>query len=318
MPSFKQDENGYKGEVRSRALLSDSFWVLTRSVDADSVDLIVQEKVAAASERIANRNRAAELGYVQSKYFEKKNQVRIHKSYVDDPAHLFRKGYFAFLHSDDDNEEHVHYFFTAEQIQEAWYVDEHDTYYCFSLTEERDYAPFRNLSRKRIRETISAGIRDLNGSIEILIWRDVAARRADTRLLGYPLGTYILTRPHGCPVVLHRDDEHQVSPLEARKDLYPTRGFFEWGYDGTGPTLLAASLLAHFLGGDLPTRGQINRLRDYLISRLERDNEVDHVIDTDMILRALACIPYPVVDIEGFTELEALYAETRQKYGKYL
>lgn len=109
--SYKQNENGYTGEARSKALLSNDFWILTRSVDADSADIIVQEKQRSKEHAIHNRAHTPALGYVQSKYFEGHNQVKIHRNYVDDPITPFRKGYFALIHTNDEHERHVHYFF---------------------------------------------------------------------------------------------------------------------------------------------------------------------------------------------------------------
>lgn len=316
MSGFKHDENGYKGEERSRAFLSDDFWILTRSVDADSTDVIVQERMASISDTIARRNRSVELGYIQSKFFEGKNQVKIHRSYVDDPRSPYRKGYFAFLHSNDEQDEHVHYFFTAREIQNHWYLNSKKDHYCFSLTEERRYEDFRNLGRKHIKERILEGVRDLRGSIESLIWSGFIAIRSDTRTLGDTPGNYILTRPHGCPTAIYKFDG-QAMPLDPRKDVVPTLGHFEWGYDGSGPMLLAASILTHFMAGEIPTRDEINAVKDYLIGRLERFNTTDHVIDASMILCALSYIPYPARETD-LGELTRLYAESLKKYAKYL
>lgn len=317
MCDYKKDENGYKGEERSRAFLSDHFWILTRSVDADSADIIVQERMESSADAIAKRNRSVELGYIQSKFFENKNQVRIHRSYVDDPVHPYRKGYFAFLHSNDAEDEHVHYFFSAEDIQQHWYLNSKQDHYCFSLTEERGYEAFRNLGRKHIKQKVLAGIRELRGSIESLIWRSFIANRSDTRMLGDTAGEYILTRPHGCPTAIYKVGG-EVRPLEPRKDVMPTLGHFEWGYYGTGPMLLAASILTHFMAGDIPRRDEINLVKDYLIGRLERFNETDHVIDASMILCALSYIPYPTKATELDARMKPVYEETLKKYEKYL
>lgn len=318
MTGFKQNENGYKGEERSRAFLSDDFWILTRSVDADSTDVIVQERMASTSEIIARRNRGVELGYIQSKFFEGKNQVKIHRNYVDDPTSPYRKGYFAFLHCNDEQDERVHYFFTAREIQKHWYLNNQADHYCFSLTKERKYEDFRNLSRKHIKEKILEGVRDLQGSIESLIWRGFTTIHSDTRTLGDTPGNYILTRPYGCPTAIYVLDG-QGMPLAPRKDVVSTPGHFEWGYGGSGPKLLAASILSHFMAGEIPTRDEINAVNDYLISRLERFNTTDHVIDASMILRALCYIPYQESERETDpSEVTKLCAESLKKYAKYL
>lgn len=319
MTGFKQNENGYKGEERSRAFLSDDFWILTRSVDADSTDVIVQERMASNSEIIEKRHRNAELGYIQSKFFEGKNQVEIHRSYVDDPKSQYRKGYFAFLHSNDEQGEPVHYFFTAEEIQKHWYLNSEESHYCFSLTKVRKYEDFRDLKRKHIKEKILDGIRILQVSIESLIWRGFTATHSDTRSLGDTTGKYILTRAHDCPIAIYMLDKKGM-PLPSRNDVMSAPGHFEWGYEGSGPKLLAASILAHFMAGEIPTHEEILIVTNCLISRLERNSKTDHVIDAAMILRALCYIPYHESQRETDLDLSAftgLHAELLVKYIKY-
>ncbi len=79
MSDFKRQENGIKGEDRSRALLGDHFWLLSRSVDVDGVDLIVQEKVATKRELVERHQSFENFGYVQAKFFEGNNEVLIYK-----------------------------------------------------------------------------------------------------------------------------------------------------------------------------------------------------------------------------------------------
>ncbi|MFK3602394.1 hypothetical protein A7D21_15565 [Pseudomonas sp. AP19] len=316
--SYKQNENGYTGETRSKALLSNDFWILTRSVDADSADIIVQEKQRSKEHAIHNRAHTPALGYVQSKYFEGHNQVKIHRNYVDDPITPFRKGYFALIHTNDEHERHVHYFFTAQDIQTHWYFNDKKDHYCFSLTADRDYSEFKNLLPKAIREQIQSGIKDLKYSVESLIWRDFIALNSNTRCLGSPAGQYILTRPHGCPTAIYVAPNGQASPLDPRKDLFPYSGFFEWGYNGTGPNFLAISLLAHFFGGDIPDNDSIDALKYNLISHLERFNKDDIIIDSDRILRALAYVPDSPVDLNSHPTLLSLYNEAQNRYKKYV
>ncbi|PWE47264.1 DUF6166 domain-containing protein [Pseudomonas prosekii] len=318
MSEFKRPENGYLGEARSKALLSKNFWVLTRSVDADSADIIVQLKVETTQELISKRTKTVELGYVQSKYFEGKNQVKILRSYVDDPEAPFRKGFFALVHTDDAEDRAVNYFFTAQEIQSHWYLNEAKDHYCFSLTQDREYKDFRNIPPRLMRDAIEEGIRDLKSSVESLISRGFISMNSNTRNIHAPPGKYVLTRPYNCPTAIYIDSEGCSSPLDPRKDVFPYSGYFEWGYEGTAPKFLATSILTHFLGGDIPDNSAIDALFGYLIVRLDRYSPEDHEIDAEMILRALSYIPYPSTDITSQAELKELYEITRKKYDKYL
>lgn len=318
MSEFKRPENGYLGEARSIALLSKNFWILTRSVDADSADIIVQLKVETTQELISKRTKTVELGYVQSKYFEGKNQVKILRSYVDDPEAPFRKGFFALVHTDDAEGRAVNYFFTAQEIQSHWYLNEAGDHYCFSLTQDRAYEDFEDISPKVMREKLVEGIKDLKSSVESLICRGFISMNSNARNIYEPAGRYVLTRPYGCPTAIYIDSEGCATPLDPRKDVFPYSGYFEWGYGGTGPKFLATSLLTHFLGGDIPDKSAVEALVGNLISRLDRSKHKDHEINVVMILKALSYIPYPHIETTSPPQLCEEYAMTCKKYEKYL
>ena len=58
--------------------------------------------------------------------------------------------------------------------------------------------------------------------------------------------TYLLRKVEGVGVVIVRGEESGAKQvLDPRRDLHNSFGGFAWGYGGSGPQLLAASLLAH-------------------------------------------------------------------------
>ncbi|RMG26370.1 MAG: hypothetical protein D6732_21335 [Methanobacteriota archaeon] len=285
MNEFKQQENAEKGEARSRALLSDHFWLLSRSVDVDGVDIIVQKRVSTKQKLIEQRSSFETFGYVQAKFFEGKNQVRILKDYVKDGENV-RVGFFAFLHTDDDEGEPVHYFFTANEIVKEWYISKCGNYYCFSLTEERKYCNFKNRKKSDIEELITVDIHKRKSNLSFFLvsrffqsYLDVRNKKQGERV------TYLLRILENCPVVLYRSKNNHTRLLEPRRDLFNYSGDFRWGHKGTSAQFLCASLLGHFLGGKMPTLHERRMLLQNLVSLLDENEEYD--ITEDVIRMAL-------------------------------
>ncbi|TOJ75786.1 hypothetical protein CGI32_24690, partial [Vibrio parahaemolyticus] len=77
------------------------------------------------------KNKIQAIGIVQSKFFEGRNQVKIKKEYVIDNGKPSLE-FFALLHTDDENGNEVHYFFSSEEIVENFYLNSQKDHYCFS------------------------------------------------------------------------------------------------------------------------------------------------------------------------------------------
>lgn len=154
----KRDENREKGEIRTQAILSDSFWILKRSVDIEGADFLLQIPGESLDELWERKKRIQVLGIVQAKYFEGKNQVRIARDYVEDKSGIPWTEFFGFLHTNKDVGEHIDYFFTAQEIQKEFSLSSDSKYYCFSITKDRDYVKHRNLNKSNIIDTIKNGI----------------------------------------------------------------------------------------------------------------------------------------------------------------
>ena len=117
----KPQINGRVGELRTEAMLARHFWILSRSVDVDGTDFII-ELPSETKEILRGRRQQLECrGIVQAKYCEGTNAVHVDKEYVLEYDGEPRREFFLFVHSDeeqDDDELPIDYFFTATEIVE--------------------------------------------------------------------------------------------------------------------------------------------------------------------------------------------------------
>ncbi|MDO6761753.1 hypothetical protein Q4566_16210 [Tamlana sp. 2_MG-2023] len=153
----KQNFNGNRGESRTKAILSEYFYVNERSVDIDGADFIVEIPFNSIQEF----RKFKEQGIVQAKYFENQNEVKIAKEYVEDIDTL-RTNFFAFLHTNDEDGNKVHYFFSSSQIKKEFRLRKDKKtlkeYYIFSLTKTKTFNNYKNLTDKIISRSIKNGI----------------------------------------------------------------------------------------------------------------------------------------------------------------
>lgn len=314
MNYYVQSENGSRGEAKSCARLIDDFWILNRSIDADGADIVIQSRYASPEHMRQNREHVAAFGFVQAKFFQNANQVRIAKKYIQNENGAFRRDFFVFVHTLDKDDNPIDYFFSANEVANVWNVRKDDGSYYFALTAGRDYEEFRNLSRRELREKIEDGIFD---HMRHVLRKEVSraiSTRASTRGLYHANSRYILCRPHGCPVALFVVDDGEGHAVEARKDIFQSQGWFEWGYCGEGPKLLAASIFAHFFRGLRPTWKEIETLTVNLIGELNRESAE---ISEDDIYAALARLPYKF-DLKKHPALHAAFEDTKARYTELL
>ena len=279
--SVKQQVNGKVGELRTEAMLARHFWILSRSVDVDGADFIIEFPSETQEMLRGRRKQLACHGIVQAKYCEGTNAVRIAKEYVLEDDGEARKDFFLFVHADEeqgDDELPIYYFFTAAEIKNHLPLKKNatGTFYEFRLSRKRRYEQFKDVRRKVIVERIARLLDEaqklyLRIFAERLYFHTIEAGRFQP---GTPF-TYLFRKLAGTNVVLVRDDQtDQTSLLEPRRDLFECFGGFIWGYRGTGPHFLATSLLAHHLNGQRPSREQVNRLLDSL-EMFPTDEEFD-------------------------------------------
>ncbi|MFC5510996.1 DUF6166 domain-containing protein [Massilia jejuensis] len=314
MRDFAKQENGQLGQKLSDVILSKDFWTILRPVDADAADLMVQRKYETQEDIQADRATPLQFATVQAKYFEGKNQVKIARHYLfNEDGTSPRRAFLAFLHTHDDEEEAVHYLFDASEIIDKW--EERTDYYFFSLADGRTYADFRKLSPKRVREKVNDAIAQSTAQSMAWGWKTAADLYSTVRAPHCLEPQYRLLKVHGACIAIFEGGYGQLGhPLEMRKDVVPSPGTFEWGYPGTGPKLLAASLLTHFFCGRRPNENEITRTLDYLISRLERDKEAQ--FGKEEILKALAQIPYDL-NLEDIGSWAESYHKTEREYSSY-
>ena len=246
----KQAMNGAKGEARTEAILLDEFWVLRRSVDVEAADFLVQLPSDTIEELRMKKDKIQVFGIVQSKYFEAKNQVKIEKKYVLDNGQPLTE-FFAILHTDNINGEKQYYFFSAQDIVNEFYLDSNNKYYCFSLTNERDYGAFKNVKNEEITDTIRTAILQTeyskNQKIINKLYKifSISTQHFDNK----PKFIYKLRIVEGHQIVLCFDEKtDHTHLLEYRRDI-ATLGGFGWGYGGTGPYFLSTCILAHHFNG---------------------------------------------------------------------
>ena len=278
----KREENGRSGESLTQSILLSRFWVLKRSADVDGADFLVQKQSDDLNEVRRRAHEIQILGIVQSKYFEKSNLLKVQKAYVlekDRP----RKEFFCSLHTHDDDGEHVHYFFSAEDIVSEFATSPCGKYYWFSLTKERQFTEYKNPKNKFVLDKIESGINQAEG-IANKNFRQKKLRvfaRPTMHFQDKPNFQYQLMIFNDVRVVVV---ENMITThrrlLEQRRDLYENQGDFYWGDDHTGCQFLAVSILAHHFDGDLPEDAPVNALRDLL---LNMDPDVPQVFDSDLL-----------------------------------
>jgi hypothetical protein len=308
----KQNKNGAKGEARTEAVLLDEFWVLRRSVDVEGADFLVQLPSDSLEELRVKRDKIQIFGIVQAKYFEGRNQVRIKKKYVLDNGKPLIE-FFAFLHTDDIEGEKQHYFFTAQDIINEFYLDSNGEYYCFSLTNERDYSAFKNIKDKKILGIIRTAILQAEYSKNQKIINKLYQR------FSFPTQHYdnkpkfiyklrIVEKHH--IVLCFNEKTEKIHLLEYRRDLHDSPGSFTWGYCGGGAYFLSICLLAHHFDGVAPSKELILRLLYNLIANLKLESERD--ITTEDLCNAISK-PYTLPEAKKIKLPDSYFDKVNKK-----
>ena len=150
----KQNKNGDIGETRTEGILKEYFLTSKRNLDIDGEDLIIE--IPFDNRKIFREFQAK--GVVQAKYFEKKNEVKIARDYVEDEDGI-RTNFFAFIHTDDEKGQRHHYFFTAEEIVKEFRPRKSKKeYYVFRLTKSKTFENHKDLFEDEIFDRIEESI----------------------------------------------------------------------------------------------------------------------------------------------------------------
>lgn len=300
--------------MKSCARLVDDFWILNRSIDADGADIVIQPRFSSSEVMRKRREHMAAFGFVQAKFFEGKNQVRLAKRYIHNDGGAVRRDFFVFVHTLDSFDNAVDYFFSATEVVHNWETTKNGDFYYFALTAGRSYENFKNISRADLREKVESGIFEhIRHVLRVEVSRTVSFR-ASTRSEHYSKGRYILCRPHGCPVALYLEEDGAGHVVEARKDIFQSCGWFEWGCLGEGPKLLAASIFSHFFCGLRPSSNEIVLLCTNLVGVLNRNFAEISEMD---IFAALAGLPYKC-EFSSHPAVQEQFDQTKAKYGEFL
>jgi hypothetical protein len=291
MSEYIQQRNGYIGEERSKGLIPKEFWVLTRSVDAEAADLMVQNEYATAADARGDRGRPLQVASIQAKFFQGTNQVNIPKHYLYNDNASVRKGFLVFLHTNDENEDPVNYLFSADEVISDWDPTEDQNGYYFSLKAGRAYQNFRNIGTKGIREKLKMAILESASESMSWAWAKASDSYSSVRDPDHLQPRYKLMKIDRAPVAIFKGGYGQLAhALEPRKDVHPHPGIFEWGYIGGGSRLLAASILTHFLCGARPSSDEIERVVKNILDLIDRDEDAE--FGKEEIFKALADIPF--------------------------
>lgn len=289
IPGIKQQENGNKGEIRTQNILLKKLWVLKRSVDVEGADFLVQLP-ADSIEELRDRYIEA-FGLVQAKFFEGKNQVRISRTYVEERGKP-RPSFFAILHTDTLDGEPVSYFFTAAQIASFFKLSRCKECYIFRLTNTRDYSQFRNVSENNIFSKIIEGVRHSSAEKGSAVLNSFYRVNEASREFQSDSFVYMLRNIEGVNVVLVRHENTKTGMaklLEPRRDIFPYSGNFSWGYIGSGPHFLCASILGHHLVHRTPTTAEREALMRNVVCKFSRAPGSENIfnITTGMIESAI-------------------------------
>lgn len=106
--------NGYKGEARTKAILSDSFVLIHPSIDEYGGDVLIR-KIDDLNPSMSGMNTVL----VQSKFIDdlKKGKIKIKREYIEDYYGVQHFGFSIIVHSGEYDDKKV-IFFNSESIRE--------------------------------------------------------------------------------------------------------------------------------------------------------------------------------------------------------
>ncbi|GLV67286.1 hypothetical protein Bmyc01_59550 [Bacillus mycoides] len=117
--AIKRMENGSIGELRTRELLIDRYWLLERYIDFEGADTLIQRKLSYFGSISPTR-----LGIAQSKFrMDITAAIKINKLFVIDEDESIRDEFFLFVHTGFEEKKRT-FFLTAEQIVDDFELKE--------------------------------------------------------------------------------------------------------------------------------------------------------------------------------------------------
>jgi hypothetical protein len=298
--------NGAAGESLTEGVLGSFFVVARLNIDRDGVDFMVLPMPEGPGDLRKREVSGPSFAVVQSKYFEAGRTVSLELGQAMDDDKP-RPHYFVMIHTRDDSGEPIRYFLSANDVMDL--PDSASTgFKTFSVTKTDDKKRFR-VSVNEIVRRIKVGISSLDdlhySRFKEKAWDEVrqyftyrTANKPRDREVEYHLVNVDLAkqkRPAGYPeakAVFARSSSDAIArAIDARWDLMDTPSTWAWGYAGSGPRLLAISLLAHYFGRSRtqPSYLEAEALTLALISKLSENQ--NHVITGNDIELSLAALP---------------------------
>ncbi|RUP13900.1 MAG: hypothetical protein EKK43_14475 [Methylobacterium sp.] len=291
-PVQKRQANGEVGSDRTRGILGTDVEILQSNIDVDGADHIIRIPTASIDERREKNLSISVEGILQSKFFENRNAVKIAEKYAIQNGGP-RKNFFVLIHTNDASGEPVRYFLTANDVLLLPATSD-GLYRRFAISDGDDKSRYSSISRRDIIWTIVHNIalcekEAADKYIEIIrrnallnfeLRAGWQARLPTTKY--YLKNITLVEADDGTEPVIGKavfavvEGDRVPRAIDARWDLYSAAQTWAWGYGGTGPHLLAASILGHYLRGSAPTSHMIRNFVTFLLGILPEGK--DHVI----------------------------------------
>ncbi|MGR6331033.1 DUF6166 domain-containing protein [Sphingomonas sp. XXL09] len=297
--------NGAAGESLAEGVLGSSFAIARYNIDRDGIDLLLEPFAKDPHDLRRREVSGPNFAIVQSKYFQPGRSVALELGQaIDDDKP--RPHYFVMLHTRDQDEEPVRYFLSSRDVMDLP-DSSNQGFKIFSITKDDDKSQFRISVRETVRR-IEAGMAKINelhySRFTQKAWNELrrfftyrTANKPRDIEAEYHLINVNLTKQKNvvgfaeAKAVFARSSSDPIArAIDARWDLIDTPSTWAWGYAGSGPRLLAISVLAHYFGRSLtqPTYLEAEALTLSLISNL--DEGQNHIITGSAIEKALASL----------------------------
>lgn len=139
--AIKRMENSSIGELRTRELLIDRYWILERYIDFEGADTLIQRKMSYFGSIYPTR-----LGIIQSKFrLDITEGIEINGKFVLDEDKNIRNEFFLFVHTGFEDKKKT-FFLTAEGIVENFKLK--DGYYKVIVKDDYEIDNIKNVLEK--------------------------------------------------------------------------------------------------------------------------------------------------------------------------
>ena len=291
--------NGNAGEDLVKGLLGSYFTILKPNIDRDGVDIQLEPRPEGPHDLRRRETSPLEYAVIQAKYFEPGRSVRLDPEQAVEEGQL-RPHYFVMLHTRAKNGDPVGYFLSSADVM-SLPDGRKRNFKRFSITKNDAKQGFQ-LSTDAIVQMITNGMKAFAaqyyarftqkawGEVESFFASRSAVRAREPQTEYHLINVDLKKRKdikgfcEAKAVFARSPAEATARAIDARWDLVGTpESTWAWGYSGSGPRLLAISILSHYLGRKVirPSFAEAEALTYSIISKLD-ENE-DHVITGEMI-----------------------------------